>query len=47
MLGFVPDESDDRNLSGDVETAIVNSPASMVAEAFRQIRGHITAQNRA
>ena len=44
VLGFVPDESDDRMLTGDVETAILTSPASMVAESFRQIRGHITAQ---
>ena len=44
LLGFIPDESDDRILSGDVETAILSSPASMIAESFRQIRGHITAQ---
>jgi len=44
VLGFVPDESDDRMLNGNVETAILSSPASMVAESFRQIRGHITAQ---
>ncbi|HEY4330041.1 MAG TPA: polysaccharide biosynthesis tyrosine autokinase, partial [Phycisphaerae bacterium] len=44
VLGFVPDEGDDRNLRGDVETAIINSPASMCAEAFRQIRSHVTAQ---
>jgi len=43
-LGFVPDEVDDRILTGDVETAILNSPSSMVAESFRQIRSHITAQ---
>ena len=44
VLGFVPDEADDRMLSGDVETAILSSPASMVAESFRQIRSHINAQ---
>ncbi len=44
LLGFVPDESDDRTLGGDVETAILTSPGSMVAEAFRQIRSHIMAQ---
>lgn len=43
-LGFVPDESDDRILTGEVETAILNSPSSMVAESFRQIRSQITAQ---
>lgn len=43
-LGFVPDETDDRILTGDVETAILNSPSSMVAESFRQIRSQITAQ---
>lgn len=43
VLGFVPDEGDDRMLTGDVETAILSSPASMVAESFRQIRGHLTA----
>jgi protein-tyrosine kinase len=44
VLGFVPDEADDRMLSGDVETAILSSPASVVAESFRQIRSHINAQ---
>jgi capsular exopolysaccharide synthesis family protein len=44
VLGFVPDEADDRMLTGDVETAILSSPASMVAESFRQIRSHINAQ---
>ncbi len=44
LLGFVPDESDDRLLVGEVETAILSSPASMIAESFRQIRSHITAQ---
>jgi capsular exopolysaccharide synthesis family protein len=44
LLGFVPDESDDRLLVGEVETAILSSPASMVAESFRQIRSHVTAQ---
>ena len=44
MLGFVPDETDDRSLNSSVETAITSSPMSMVAEQFRQIRNHITAQ---
>jgi len=44
MLGFVPDEQDDRSLTSDVETAILSSPLSMVAESFRQIRSHINAQ---
>jgi capsular exopolysaccharide synthesis family protein len=44
LLGFVPDESDDRLLTGEIETAILSSPASMVAESFRQIRSHVTAQ---
>jgi capsular exopolysaccharide synthesis family protein len=44
VLGFIPDESDDRMLTGDVETAILSSPASVVAESFRQIRSQITAQ---
>jgi capsular exopolysaccharide synthesis family protein len=44
VLGFVPDESDDRMLTGEVETAILSSPASMVAESFRQIRSQIMAQ---
>ena len=42
MLGFVPDEGDDRTLTGEVETAILSSPASMIAESFRQIRSHMT-----
>ena len=44
MLGFVPDEQDDRSLTKDIETAIVSSPMSMVAESFRHIRSHIAAQ---
>lgn len=44
VLGFVPDESDDRMLTGEVETAILSAPASLVAESFRQIRSQILAQ---
>lgn len=44
VLGFVPDEQDDRTLTGEVETAILTSPMSMLAESFRQMRSHITAQ---
>ncbi|HVX84070.1 MAG TPA: polysaccharide biosynthesis tyrosine autokinase [Phycisphaerae bacterium] len=44
MLGFVPDESDDDALVGDIATAIRTSPTSMVAESFRQIRGRVLAQ---
>ena len=46
LLGFVPDESDDRELVGDVTTALVESPHSMMAESFRQIRSQLSAQTR-
>jgi capsular exopolysaccharide synthesis family protein len=44
MLGFVPDESDDDALMGDLATAVRTSPTSMVSESFRQIRARILAQ---
>ncbi len=44
LLGFIPDESDDKALTGDVGTALITSPSSMIAESFRQIRSHLVAQ---
>ncbi len=44
MLGFVPDESDDDALAGDLATAVRTSPTSMIAESFRQIRARVLAQ---
>ncbi len=44
LLGFIPDESDDRQLVGDLATALVQSPHSMMAECFRHIRGQLSAQ---
>jgi capsular exopolysaccharide synthesis family protein len=44
LLGFIPDENDDRALTGEVGTALITSPNSMVAESFRQIRSQLTAQ---
>ncbi|NNM87390.1 MAG: AAA family ATPase [Phycisphaerae bacterium] len=43
MLGFVPDHADDTLLSGNPMTSVRTSPASMTAEAFRQIRGRLAA----
>lgn len=43
LLGFIPDENDDRALTGDVGMALISSPSSMVAESFRQIRSQLSA----
>ena len=45
LLGFVPDQQDDAALTGDIGTSIRSSPASMIAESFRQIRGRLAAQS--
>ncbi len=44
LLGFVPDQEDDAALTGALSTSIRTSPASMMAESFRQIRGRLIAQ---
>lgn len=43
LLGFVPDQDDDRFVNGDLATSIRTSPASMIAESFRQIRSRLAA----
>jgi capsular exopolysaccharide synthesis family protein len=44
LLGFIPDEADDRAFTGEVGTALITAPNSMVAESFRQIRSQLLAQ---
>ena len=44
LLGFIPDEEDDCAITGELSTSIRTSPASMIAESFRQIRGRLIAQ---
>ncbi len=43
LLGFIPDHADDPLLSGNPMISVRNSPASMTAESFRQIRGRLAA----
>ena len=43
LLGFIPDHADDPLLSGSPMMSVRNSPASMTAESFRQIRGRLAA----
>ena len=43
LLGFIPDHADDPLLTGSPMMSVRNSPASMTAESFRQIRGRLAA----
>lgn len=45
LLGWVPDQEDDGVVNGDLMTSVRTSPASMIAESFRQIRGRLAAQS--
>jgi capsular exopolysaccharide synthesis family protein len=44
LLGFVPDQEDDRSVTGELSTSIRTAPSSMIAESFRQIRGRLMAE---
>jgi capsular exopolysaccharide synthesis family protein len=44
LLGFVPDQEDDRSAKGELSTSIRTAPSSMIAESFRQIRGRLMAE---
>jgi capsular exopolysaccharide synthesis family protein len=45
LLGFVPDQEDDRSATGELSTSIRTAPSSMIAESFRQIRGRLIAES--